>query len=218
MSEHSIIIEEGALLDLLLPALECAVTPVRDGASKCGIEVAGVLWGSKNSEQQIYSIRKASVIRLGYNDEESVHFSDESIDLMKRVADTYWPHLIYLGTFHSHPYLNISEDKVIKDALYKQSSQDKMSFKDSEEDLLSIIVSISKYKKNGLAGDYVNAGTNKPDYTALVIRFGGVSAIIKANSKTEKGNSSEKLRLLCPAIIGASMPIGDVFSAFIESV
>lgn len=111
MTDFRIIIEEGALLDLLLPAIECAVSPIHAGEMEDGLEVGGVLWGSMNAEGDTVSIRKASVIRLGEQAADEIEIPDASVELMQRVANTHWPHLSFLGGFHSHPFLDLSEDE-----------------------------------------------------------------------------------------------------------
>lgn len=215
MTYQNLIIEEGALLDLLLPAIECAVSPVRDGSTNEGLEVAGVLWGAADESSGMLSIRKASVIRLGHQEAGEVGIPDASIELMKRVAATHWPHLRYLGSFHTHPYLHLGEsDPFILEKGHKHSPDDKVLFREAQDDEINIIMTIVRAKRNRIPGGYLEIG-GQDDFSAAVIRFGGLAVIIKAYRKTPKGQISSHLTLICPAITGALMPAGDVFSPFL---
>lgn len=211
-----IIIEEGALLDLLLPAIECAVSPIRTGKVDDALEVGGVLWGSLNAEGDTVSVRKASVVRLGEQATDEIEIPDSSVELMQRVAGTHWPHLSYLGSFHSHPFLDLKEDDpfILKRG-HKHSETDKDFFR-SSLDVIDLIVTLVRSRKGKLAGDYLEVG-GELDLTTLVVRLADVTVMIKAYRKTESGRISSNLRLLCPAVNGMEVPAGDVLSPFLRT-
>ncbi len=207
MSDFKVMIEDSAFLDLLLPALECSLAPVNQSISKEGMEVAGVLWGYVAREEEIISIRKATVLRLGDHAEGWVDIPSDSIDIMRQVARTHWPHLSYLGKFHTHPYINLSEGEVARDGLYLHSEADKTIFRDDTDSYIDLVISLCRSNKKLIHADYVEKN-GKTDFSAIIARFSDISVIVKSYRKTQANYISSNLSVVCPAVLGTSMSIG----------
>lgn len=95
------------------------------------LETYGLLWGHDVSMQDgrtLLAIEMATVDTSARMDKDAVIPSAKSLALKHDIMTSYWPHLKFMGDFHTHPYR--STLNVVAHKLYEYSGTDR---KDIEE-------------------------------------------------------------------------------------
>lgn len=106
---HSYVVRlsESALIQLCLSGLEAySVSHLRKGP-RVQLETYGLLWGHETrlpDGRTLYAVEMASVDTSARMDHSSVHRSEHALELKRDLMTSFWPHLEFLGDFHSHPY------------------------------------------------------------------------------------------------------------------
>ena len=123
-------ISENALISLVLSSLEAYSVKKKDikekGRPKSRIEVYGSLFGHEilmKNREILYQVEMAHTDTTAEQRRSSVDENKEAISLKADVITSFWPHLIYLGDFHSHPFKTTQE--VRKDKKYFMSEDDR---------------------------------------------------------------------------------------------
>lgn len=121
MSNHKckatkIIIEDQVMPQLLTSALEAYEIMHRahkKGKEHNRLETFGLLWGyalpTRNDHPSRIAVNLATVETSALRHQNWVSPSTESIQMKVDFMKEFWPHIELIGTFHSHPYENISE-------------------------------------------------------------------------------------------------------------
>jgi len=129
-------ISEGALISLVLSSLEAYSVDKKDikekGRPKSRIEVYGSLFGHTvlmKSKETLYQIEMAHTDTTAEQRRRSVEVNKEAISLKADIVTSFWPHLIYLGDFHSHPFKNTKE--VMENKTYFMSEEDRRWLEDN---------------------------------------------------------------------------------------
>lgn len=158
VSKCVIRVSESALIGLVLSAMESfAVTSknIKKG-DKTKLETYGNLFGHHATLLDGVSLFNIEFVHADISagqKRDSVSYNKEAIKLKIDTISSYWPHLEYLGDFHSHPddhYTKIHEDKN-----YYLSPGDRNDLKANSQFFNSInyrvglVVAISALEKNG---------------------------------------------------------------------
>lgn len=123
-------VSENALISLVLSSLEAYSVKKMDitqkGRPKSRIEVYGSLFGHEvvmKNNAILYHIEMANTDTTAEQRRSSVDVNREAISLKADVITSFWPHLIYLGDFHSHPFKSTKE--VLDNKMYCMSDDDR---------------------------------------------------------------------------------------------
>lgn len=123
-------ISENALMSLVLSSLEAYSVKKKDikekGRPKSRIEVYGSLFGHEiimKNKTILYHVEMANTDTTAEQRRSSVDVNREAISLKADIVTSFWPHLIYLGDFHSHPFKNTKV--VLDNKMYFMSENDR---------------------------------------------------------------------------------------------
>ena len=123
-------VSENALISLILSSLEAYSVKKKDikekGRPKSRIEVYGSLFGHEivmKNKEILYQVEMAHTDTTAEQRRSSVAENKEAISLKADVITSFWPHLIYLGDFHSHPFRYTKE--VLDNKKYFMSEDDR---------------------------------------------------------------------------------------------
>lgn len=110
-------ISEPALMTMTFNALEafCLHTlnkvKVKKSKSAKRLETDGHLFGHRNvtDEDTFYTVEFVNIDTTAAQTSDSLY--TEATELKYDIASAFWPHLEYLGFFHTHPLNDLSETK-----------------------------------------------------------------------------------------------------------
>lgn len=156
--EYIVRISENALITLVLSSLEAYSVKKKDikekGRPKSRIEVYGSLFGHEvimKDREILYQIEMAHTDTTAEQRRSSVDENKEAISLKADIITSFWPHLIYLGDFHSHPFKNTKE--VLDNKMYFMSDDDREWLKDTfwkqKGYRVGLVVTIAAMEKAG---------------------------------------------------------------------
>jgi hypothetical protein len=154
-------VSENALISLVLSSLEAYSVKKKDikekGRPKSRIEVYGSLFGHEvvmKNKDILYHIEMAHTDTTAEQRRSSVDENKEAISLKADVITSFWPHLVYLGDFHSHPFKSTKE--VSDSKLYFMSDDDRgwlnNSFWKQKGYRVGLVVTIAAMEKAGTKG------------------------------------------------------------------
>jgi hypothetical protein len=87
------------------------------GKNKKHLETYGSIYGQHiqlDDGRTLFRVEMAQSDTTAKQTTSSVHYSEEAIALKRAALASFWPHLDYLGDFHSHPYETLKEAKDLK--------------------------------------------------------------------------------------------------------
>ncbi len=133
---YLIILSENALISLILSSLEAYAIEKRGyrGKDKKHLETYGSIYGQHielEDGRTLFRVEMAQTDNTAKQTCSSVQYSEEAISLKRSALTSFWPHLDYLGDFHSHPYETLREVRQIKG--YYMSEGDRINLEDSWE-------------------------------------------------------------------------------------
>lgn len=213
--EINVIISETALQQMCFGALE-AYSVKKLGMPKGGnkyLEAYGLLWGSytslelKKYKQAFYHIEFMTIDVSAEQKKGAIYRNEDSLIIKRDLAASYWPHMRFLGDFHTHPYKNSERNAI-------QIEKEKL-YEFSDDDIRDIENNAAFWRKHrykvGLVFTVVNlareARTDKRiNNSTLVAGFGNYKVWIKAYyAKYKDGGKiemSDDLFLECHSLIG----------------
>ncbi len=110
---YVVILSEHALITMVLASLEAyAVRKLGSVIHQQQLEVYGSLYGQQiemDDGRTLYRVELASHDTTSRQRSDSVHFNEDAIVLKNDALASFWPHLDYLGDFHSHPFGDLEE-------------------------------------------------------------------------------------------------------------
>ncbi|MBK5970516.1 MULTISPECIES: hypothetical protein [Thiorhodovibrio] len=111
---YLVLLSENALISLVLSSLEAYAVEKRGarGKNKKELETYGSIYGQHTTladGRTLFRLEMAQTDTTARQTTCSVQYSEEAISLKRAALGAFWPHLDYLGDFHSHPYRNITE-------------------------------------------------------------------------------------------------------------
>ena len=229
MPSYVITLEQNALIDLIVPCLESAVVPFpgdrrakkqSENDSFEGYEVTGRLWGSRGTDvmgRTLFAIRRATLVKQTRSDSNSVELNSASEDVKGLLFSTFWPDLQPLGSFHSHPYMNLTRAEVNRLGGHEPSGQDTQIFSSTKNDQIHLIVTLCrKQAGRGVMPGWVDKSRNNIDWSCIGFGLGDVFIWIRACIwDLEEGEGPggglvpmERLMLYCTGVTGLLLPIG----------
>jgi hypothetical protein len=151
-------VSENALISLVLSSLEAYSVKKKDikekGRPKSRIEVYGSLFGHEimmKNKDVVYQVEMAHTDTTAEQRRSSIDENKEAISLKVDVITSFWPHLKYLGDFHSHPFRNTRE--VLRNKRYCMSENDREWLNDifwrQQGYRVGIVVTIAAMEKAG---------------------------------------------------------------------
>lgn len=159
----TITIEDHVVPQLLTSAIEAYEIEHKahkNGKAKSKLETFGLLWGysipqkGNLPDRIVATMATVETSALRHEDWVSPNFA--SIKSKKSFFEKYWPNIELVGTFHSHPYENLSEVNEFKG--WRASEGDIRFFPSlhqelapNEPNLAHLIVTITKLEKKGWA-------------------------------------------------------------------
>ncbi|WP_264403243.1 hypothetical protein [Vibrio owensii] len=159
----NIVIEDHVVPQLFTTAIEAYEfehKAHKNGKSHKNLETFGLLWGysipQKGNLPPRVVATMATVETSALRHQDWVQPDLNSIIAKKRFFEKYWPNIELVGTFHSHPYANLTEVNAVKG--WRASPGDEgfwpwfHEFVSPEQPLLAhLIVTITKLEKKGWA-------------------------------------------------------------------
>lgn len=127
-------ISEPALIQLCLSGLEAySISHLRKGP-RLQLETYGMLWGHAAdlpNGRTLYAVEMASVDTSARMNHSMVTPNDDALELKRDLMTSFWPHLEFLGDFHTHPYPQGTD--VAGERLYQFSDADRSAIEESPE-------------------------------------------------------------------------------------
>ncbi|UFS70168.1 hypothetical protein LPW11_20125 [Geomonas sp. RF6] len=102
-------LSEPALIGMILNGLE-AYSVMHDRRARF-VETYGCLFGYQATmldERTLYQVEMANIDTSAKRKADGVKYYPEAMILKAETMHCYWPHLEYLGDFHTHPYESCS--------------------------------------------------------------------------------------------------------------
>lgn len=133
---YLVTLSENALISLILSSLEAYAIEKRGyrGKDKKHLETYGSIYGQPlelEDGRTLFRVEMAQTDTTAKQSCSSVQYSEEAISLKRSALASFWPHLDYLGDFHSHPYETLREARQTKG--YFLSVEDRINLEDSWE-------------------------------------------------------------------------------------
>jgi hypothetical protein len=212
-----IYIEDHVVPQLFTSAIEAYEIEHRSSTRAKGqskLETFGLLWGYTIPASETLPSRiiatNATVETSALRHEDWVAPDFESILSKKEFFEKYWPNIILIGSFHSHPYNNHEEVKNNKG--WRGSETDIKSFwphfheliAPEQERLAHIVIAITRLSKKGWAyPDHLkNDGEYEKGYSLTAAErklwLRGYSSIKQVNG--EGFETSDDIKLVIPSL------------------
>lgn len=131
---YLVMLSENALISLLLSSLEAYAIEKKGfrGKHKKHLETYGSIYGQHIELEDGRTLLRIEIAETDTTARQttcSVQYSEEAISLKRSVLASFWPHLDYLGDFHSHPYETLREVRDLKG--YYLSDGDRANLEDN---------------------------------------------------------------------------------------
>jgi hypothetical protein len=205
-------VSENALISLVLSSLEAYSVKKKDikekGRPKSRIEVYGSLFGHEIAMKDkaiLYHIEMAHTDTTAEQRRSSVDENKEAISLKADVITSFWPHLIYLGDFHSHPFRNTKE--VLDSKMYFMSEDDRQwlnnSFWKQKKYRVGLVVTIAAMEKAGTKScDWVASNCVESTLGNYRMWLAAYCAYSQKGEYCYTNDDDISVRLDCPALTG----------------
>ena len=148
---------EKALVSLVLNGIEAYAVFDKNKkiGSKSGLETYGSLIGYETKMKDgraLFQIELANVDTSAKRNKGSVSYNEDATTLKADTLRSFWPHLEYLGDFHTHPYAHYTdvstEGCYLSDGDRKDLASNNV-FWEQHKYRVGIVVAIAKLKKAG---------------------------------------------------------------------
>jgi hypothetical protein len=129
---YLVMISENALISLILASLE-AYAIEKKGAKvqqNRHLETYGSIYGQHidlDDGRTLFRVEMALYDTTARQTKSSVEYSEEAITLKRAALASFWPHLDYLGDFHSHPYDNLQAARSVQGFYLSQGDRQNLS-------------------------------------------------------------------------------------------
>jgi hypothetical protein len=211
----NIILSETAFQQLCFCALEAyAIKKLGQpkGQSKY-LEVFGLLWGSfskleqENCNHCFYRVEFIGADTSALQKRNEVTRNEDSLVIKRDLTTSFWPHLRFLGDFHTHPYRykDCDAKKIENEKLYEFSTADRKDIEKNSEFWrkhkyrVGLVCTIVDLKRAARVDKHLNDST-------LVAGLGNYKLWIKAYyanyRKNQKIVLSDDVYLSCPSLLG----------------
>ena len=118
-------LSESAFMHLCLAGLESYL--VREEP----LETYGLLWGNvvetedEDNEYRDYRVDHVTVDIDAERGEAEVAPNDRNLEVKRQMVNAFWPHVSFLGNFHTHPYEHYKNDRVVHNRYFVFSEHDR---------------------------------------------------------------------------------------------
>jgi len=216
---YLVTLEDAALRDLLLPIIECCVSPpVTDDDEKPydgvweGFEVDGFLWGyiSENDDGQHIIIQKAAPLISSLRSQHSVRPAFASDLAQENIVRCFWPQLIQVGHFHSHPYMHLCEREVTP--VHYDFSRSDIECMKNRGLKLYVLITVCRKNKDRRGGTVIGfpdyPDSDHEDFSLIRFELSDLVIWIRADVREPTVGSqlrkahSRKVGLHCPSVLG----------------
>lgn len=210
-SGYIIRISENALIQMVFSGLE-AYSIFHRGTKgpRVGLETLGWLWGYEvelANKQSLYSIEFMSIDTSAVREHDYCAQNDRALELKRDLMTSFWPHLDFLGDFHTHPFTHYNE--VIRGKDYQFSETDyesietKTKFWQKNNYRVGLVLTISYLKKKS-SRENTRLGNSTIEFTLGNYRLWLKGYIAYSDSGKVKLSShdDENVYLECPALMG----------------
>ena len=140
-NRHLIIhVSDSALMHLMLAGIESFRIRIHGGEAKENygpVETAGILWGHFLQKRETDHVFVDQVTNDTYAEKHrsSVSLNPTATKVKQRIVDSRWPHMSFVGDFHTHPYPKIDNKKSSKNYwTLKNVIKDGWKFSDGDYD------------------------------------------------------------------------------------
>lgn len=208
-------LSESAIISICLSAMEAySVTHKgRKKTIKSKLETYGTLWGSSIklvNGKRLYNIEMACVDTSAEIESDSCSYNDMAITLKRDVISSYWPHLEFLGDFHSHPYSDLSEVSSIKGYYFSEGDiddlKDNQKFWKKHKYRVGLVITIASM---GKASKKEPGWLNDKNKNTVIFSFGNYRLWITAyivfkedGTLKYSEDDADFVLLDCPALVG----------------
>ena len=112
-------------------------------------EAMGLLFGQRvyKGDYQVFNVGLAVTMQATERDADDVSYSDVHFERIREVTESF-PHLEFLGTFHSHPWKREEFDASASDPSETDEESAMQAAEEYGEELLEIIVGITALSRN----------------------------------------------------------------------
>jgi len=216
---YIIILSDHALVTMVLAALEAyAVRKLGKIVHQKQLEVYGSLYGQEiplKDGRTLYRVELASHDTTSRQTHDAVHFNDDASVLKRDTLASFWPHLDYLGDFHSHPYESLEETKSCRGYFCsdgdREELEDNWDFWKELRYRLGLVVTVAPLQRARQKEDLWEKGTKKQ---CLVMTLGNfriwISAYCAYEEEDEDGDivpsytqdSDTLVELYAPSVTG----------------
>jgi hypothetical protein len=139
MAKYILNVHETCLKEMVFSAVEAYAIPhSEDFWGRVMKETYGTLWGSSRelpNGQVFIDISFLSTETSAGREEDGVDPVEEATWTKAHIAETFWPETHLIGDFHTHPFGKGMTEEIEKKDLWRFSSQDKKTQKESLESL-----------------------------------------------------------------------------------
>lgn len=141
MSNLTVIrLSENALCSIVMSGVEAYVEKNLNFARpRNQLEIHGLLFGSESKLKEgtrVLQVEMANVTSTSQQTGNSVGYSLTSVALKSDIAQAFFPHLSFLGDFHTHPFRHFGEVSKIKG--FYLSKTDRQSLKNDQTVMKSL--------------------------------------------------------------------------------
>lgn len=217
-------VSENAFISLIASSLEAYAIDskgTKTRSHKKFLETYGGLYGqhiTMEDNRTLFRIEMALSDSTVWQQRYQVDYNKDAILLKKTLLSSYWPHLAYLGDFHSHPYTTQGEVKSLKG--YYLSETDRLALDADWEffkkvryrlGLVVTVVAMKRASNKGFA--WLSGGWNTIEFT-----MGNFRMYLSANCVYENDegvfytdNADPLVEIHVPSLMGFAgehMPFG----------
>ena len=195
------------------------------GKGKYRLETCGALFGYEvklNENKILYQIEMANVDTSAERSENSVLPNRVAMNKKANIMSKYWPHIKYIGDYHTHPYNNIAE--VLSTEIEKGASKgDNKGYYLSVGDRdwlnensvsckecgykVGLLITIAELKRKGkILNNITNSQMQTIEFNLddLKIWISAYYTFEKDNKLFYSKNNDKNITIECPSIIGFS--------------
>ncbi|MBF0420057.1 MAG: hypothetical protein HQL78_07815 [Magnetococcales bacterium] len=203
VNEYLVRISDHALMELVLAAVEGYTVKEAGHSSKPGrkpqfVETIGLLWGHTARvpyNRLLLNVENVTVDAMANKKSGSV-LPAEGEFVKRDFITSFWPHLQFLGEFHSHPYKDINDVKACQGYLFSPGDRKRIetNIDEGEPYLLDdprvhAVVTVASLKRRVLAPP-MHITENTIEFTLGAFRF-WITVYVACTLRCEQNESGK---------------------------
>ncbi len=209
-------LSEQAVISLIMSAFEAYAVTNENKHKNCKhknkLETFGHLFGQEiklKDGETLYNIEYIHTDSTAKQETDSVTPNDDALTLKMDLVSSYWPHLSYIGDFHTHPDETIQDTEEVKNYHFSKEDRDCLvNNKESYESIgyrVGLVVAVSSLKRSGSKeNDWHGKGENRIVITKgnLRIWIGAYVAKKESGKVSYTNDDDSKVALDIPCLLG----------------